>query len=131
MLQQSLDQRKSPSKKRENDIEQNGAGGTRSIEQDRICINEQEGNRVTLELTVRNHPGVMTHVCGLFSRRAYNVEGIFCLPIGDGRKSRILLLVDQDQRLSQMIKQVAKLEDVLDTTLHKEIHPVFEHVTVL
>ena len=23
-----------------------------------------------LELTVDNHPGVMSHVCGLFSRRA-------------------------------------------------------------
>ena len=40
--------------------------------------------RAVLELTVNNHPGVMSHVCGLLSRRAYNVEGILCLPIGDG-----------------------------------------------
>ncbi len=38
-------------------------------------------DNVILELTVRNHPGVMTHVCGLFARRAFNVEGILCLPI--------------------------------------------------
>ena len=35
-------------------------------------------DNVILELTVRNHPGVMTHVCGLFARRAFNVEGIAC-----------------------------------------------------
>ena len=46
-------------------------------------------SRTVLELTVRNHPGVMSHVCGLFSRRAFNVEGILCMPVGEGRESRI------------------------------------------
>ena len=32
---------------------------------------------IALELIVRNHPGVMTHICGLFARRAFNVDGIF------------------------------------------------------
>ena len=54
---------------------------------------------VILQLTVRNHPGVMTHVCGLFARRAFNVEGILCLPIQDSNQSRIWLLVNDDQRL--------------------------------
>ena len=58
---------------------------------------------VILQLTVRNHPGVMTHVCGLFARRAFNVEGILCLPIQDSNQSRIWLLVNDDQRLEQMI----------------------------
>ena len=44
-------------------------------------------DNVILVLTVRNHPGVMTHVCGLFARRAFNVEGILCLPIQDSDKS--------------------------------------------
>ena len=34
-----------------------------------------------------------------FSRRAFNVEGIFCLPIQDSDKSHIRLLVNDDQRL--------------------------------
>ena len=38
-------------------------------------------HRTVLELTVNNHPGVMSHVCGLFSRRGYNVEGILCMPV--------------------------------------------------
>jgi len=78
-----------------------------------------------LELTVNNHPGVMSHVCGLFSRRAYNVEGILCMPIGDGRLSRIWLLVNEDQRLEQMTQQLHKLEDILTVRRHAAEHEVF------
>jgi acetolactate synthase-1/3 small subunit len=76
-------------------------------------IDPQAQNTV-LELTVNNHPGVMSHICGLFSRRAFNVEGILCAPIGHGQQSRVWLLVVEDRRLDQMIKQVKKLQDVLD-----------------
>lgn len=78
-----------------------------------------------LALMVRNHAGVMSHICGLFSRRAYNVEGILCMPVGDGSKSRIWLLVNEDERLDQMIKQVAKLEDVIEVERHGADHEVF------
>ena len=81
-----------------------------------------------LELTVHNHPGVMSHVCGLFARRAFNVEGILCMPIGDGAQSRIWLLVDDDHRLDQMTKQVYKLEDVLDVRRHGVDHQAFEQL---
>jgi acetolactate synthase-1/3 small subunit len=66
-----------------------------------------------LELTVNNHPGVMSHVCGLFSRRAFNLEAILVMPVGDGRLSRMWLLVGEDGRLGQIVGQVMKLEDVL------------------
>lgn len=66
-----------------------------------------------LGLTVNNHPGVMSHVCGLFSRRAYNLEGILCLPLEDGRHSRIWLRVGERDRLPQIIRQLEKLIDVL------------------
>ncbi|MBI4963224.1 MAG: ACT domain-containing protein [Desulfomonile tiedjei] len=65
-----------------------------------------------IEVTVRNHPGVLSHICNLFSRRAYDVEGILCLPVGRGRQNRIWVLVNAEQPLEQMIKQVEKLEDV-------------------
>jgi acetolactate synthase I/III small subunit len=83
------------------------------------------GSQAVLELTVNNHPGVMSHICGLFARRAYNVEGILCLPIGSGAQSRIWLLVHADHRLEQMIKQVHKLEDVLTVQRHGASHEVF------
>ncbi len=71
-------------------------------------------HRIALRLLVRNHPGVMSHVCGLFARRTFNVEGICCVPIGDGTRSAILLDVEEDARLPQMIAQLRKLEDVLE-----------------
>ena len=80
---------------------------------------------IVLELTVNNHPGVMSHICGLFARRAYNVEGILCMPVGNGTRSRIWLLVGKDRRLDQMTKQVMKLEDVLEVGHRAADHEVF------
>lgn len=81
--------------------------------------------QVVLELTVNNHPGVMSHICGLFSRRAFNVEGILCMPIGTGEQSRIWLRVNADHRLEQMVKELLKLEDVLSVQRHNAGHEVF------
>ena len=92
------------------------------------AINRQEQQavaRAVLEIDVNNHPGVMSHVVGLFSRRTYNVDGILCLPVGDGQRSRIWLLVNEDQRLGQMIKQMEKLEDVIAIRRHAAGHDVF------
>jgi acetolactate synthase-1/3 small subunit len=91
-----------------------------------INRNEHQAlSRAILEIDVNNHPGVMSHVVGLFSRRACNVEGILCLPVGDGQRSRIWLLVNDDQRLPQMIRQVEKLEDVTAVRRHPPEHAVF------
>jgi acetolactate synthase I/III small subunit len=84
--------------------------------------------RVVLELDVNNHAGVMSHVVGMFSRRTYNVEGILCMPVGSGATSRIWLLVNEDARLEQMVKQVEKLEDVLAVRRHRADHQVFERL---
>jgi len=94
-----------------------------------INRNEQQAlARAVLEIDVNNHAGVMSHVVGLFSRRAYNVEGILCLPVGDGQRSRIWLLVNEDTRLPQMIKQVEKLEDVIAIRRHHADHAVFSEL---
>lgn len=95
------------------------------------AINKAENQalaRTVLELDVNNHAGVMSHVVGLFSRRAYNVEGILCMPVGDGATSRIWLMVGEDARLEQMVKQVEKLEDVLAVRRHGAEHEVFERL---
>ena len=81
--------------------------------------------QIVIELTVSNHPGVMSHVCGLFSRRAFNVEGILCMPDGGGATSRIWLLVNDDDRLEQMIRQLQKLRDVQEVRRGPAAHEVF------
>ena len=72
--------------------------------------NAKEG--ILIELTVSNHPGVMSHICGLFSRRAYNLEKILCFPRAGGEESKMWLLVKEEERLDQVLKQIEKLEDV-------------------
>ncbi len=84
--------------------------------------------RTVLEVDVNNHAGVMSHVVGLFSRRAFNVEGILCMPVGNGTTSRIWLMVNEDARLDQMVRQVEKLEDVLAVRRHGAEHEVFERL---
>ena len=94
-------------------------------------INKHENRpvaRTVLELDVNNHAGVMSHVAGLFSRRAYNVEGIICMPVGTGEMSRIWLMVNEDARLEQMVKQIEKLEDVRAVRRHGAEHEVFEQL---
>ena len=92
-------------------------------------MNHEPGQtQAVLELDVNNHAGVMSHIVGLFSRRAYNVEGILCMPVADGTHSRIWLLVCEDSRLEQMIRQLEKLEDVLGVRRHGAEHEVFERL---
>lgn len=78
-------------------------------------MNNQECQ--VIKLTVRNHPGVMYHITGLFSRRSFNLEGILCGRVGDGSKSQIYLLVKSDAYLEQVVKQLNKLHDVLEVSL--------------
>lgn len=66
-----------------------------------------------LELRVRNHPGTMSHVTGLFARRAFNLDAIVCVPVGDGATSCMLLLLSAEPRLDQVERQLAKLYDVI------------------
>ena len=80
-----------------------------------------------IELVVKNHPGVMSHITGLFARRAFNLEGILCGRIGDGKNSRMYLLIKDDEYRDQVVKQLKKLYDVLEVNLHKKYnHRLFE-----
>lgn len=73
-----------------------------------------------IELLVNNHAGVMSHINGLFARRAFNLEGILCGKIGDGSMSKMYLLVDNDDFLVQIVKQLSKLYDVKDVRVHHD-----------
>ncbi len=81
---------------------------------------------VILELTVNNHPGVMSHICMLFARRAFNVEKILCLPIENGKKSLIYLTINKQNIIDQVVKQLHKLEDVFE--IRKNVKDIFEQV---
>ncbi len=83
--------------------------------------------RSVLKLTVNNHPGVMSHVCGLFARRSYNLEGIMVMPLrgGSQMRSRMWLLLNEEDKLDQVIRQTEKLIDVIDIERHEVADSVF------
>jgi acetolactate synthase I/III small subunit len=102
-----------------------GGGGTgRSAAGEPGC---ETAATAVIELRVRNHPGAMSHITGLFARRAFNLEAIVCAPCGDdaGATSRMLLLVAADARLEQVERQLAKLHDVLEVRLRADLDREF------
>lgn len=78
-----------------------------------------------LELRVRNHPGTMSHITGLFARRGFNLDAIVCVPIADGTTSLIRLLAADDSRLEQLERQLTKLHDVLDLRHRDDLGPAY------
>lgn len=85
-----------------------------------------------VKLAVRNHPGAMSHITGLFSRRGFNLEGILCAPVGGGEDSAMYLLVRNDERLEQIVKQLRKLYDVKSVVVQDDLdHTVFNRIEKL
>lgn len=76
-----------------------------------------------LELVVRNHPGTMSHITGLFARRAFNLEAIVVVPLPGGETSRILLNMANEPKLEQVERQLAKLHDVISVCHRSDLAP--------
>ena len=74
--------------------------------------------RRVLSMLVDNTSGVLSRVAGLFSRRGYNIESITAGTTADPRFTRITIVASGDEQiLSQIEKQVRKMEDVIDIKL--------------
>lgn len=86
---------------------------------------------ILIELTVNNHPGVMSHICGLFSRRAYNLEKILCFPTAERKHSKMWLLVNEENKLDQVIKQLQKLDDVCRVSYRRDRGSFFHRLEAL
>lgn len=71
----------------------------------------------TLAILVKNQPGVLARVAGLFMRRGYNIESIAVGATEDPTVSRMTIVVDGDKRsVEQITKNVHKLIEVLKVT---------------
>jgi len=70
--------------------------------------------RHTLAVLVENHPGVLTRVAGLFSRRGYNIDSLTVGRTENPGISRMTIVVEGDDKvLEQVTKQLNKLIDVI------------------
>ena len=68
----------------------------------------------TLSVLVENKPGVLSHVAGLFSRRAFNISSLAVGPTEDQSVSRMTIVVDgASTPVDQVAKQLDRLVRVL------------------
>ncbi len=77
--------------------------------------------KMVLSLLVDNTSGVLSRVSGLFSRRGYNIDSLSVGITENPKFSRMTVAVSGDDRiLSQIKKQLLKLEDVISITELKD-----------
>ena len=71
--------------------------------------------KYNLAILVDNKPGVLTHVSGLISRRAFNIESISAgyTEETDVTRINIEVSVEDKHELEQVINQLSKLIDII------------------
>ena len=74
----------------------------------------------TISVLVENHPGVLSRVAGLFSRRGFNIDSLAVGESIDPSVSRITIIVKGDDYIvDQVSKQLNKLVDVIKIKIFK------------
>jgi acetolactate synthase-1/3 small subunit len=72
--------------------------------------------RYVLSVLVKNHPGVLSRISGLFARRGYNISSLTVGETEDSEYSRVTIeLYGDEYVLEQIHNQLNKLFDVLQT----------------
>jgi acetolactate synthase-1/3 small subunit len=71
--------------------------------------------KYTLAVLVENRPGVLTHISGLISRRAFNIESIAAGSTEEADTTRITIGVEVEDEfeLEQVVNQLSKLINVI------------------
>ncbi|MCL2488386.1 MAG: acetolactate synthase small subunit [Oscillospiraceae bacterium] len=70
--------------------------------------------KYTLSVLVENHPGVLSKVAGLFSRRGFNIDSLAVGETEVSNISRMTIVVDGDEYIvEQLEKQLNKLIPVI------------------
>lgn len=86
----------------------------------------------TISILVNNHPGVMSHVSGLFTRRAYNIDSI-AVGVTDNPEisSMTIVLKGDENTVAQVTQQLLKLPDVLKVTDLSLIESVMRELVLI
>ena len=83
-------------------------------------------------LLVDNNPGVLSRVSGLFSRRGYSIDSITAGVTADPRFTRITIVASGDELiLSQIEKQVRKLEDIIEIKVLEPSDSVYRELIMV
>lgn len=83
-------------------------------------------------LLVRDEPGLLTRISGLFSRRGFNIDTIIVGKTANPGISHIVItMIGEDDLLEQLEKQVNKVVDVIKVVdLNRQHAVVREHCLV-
>ncbi len=83
-------------------------------------------------ILVDNNPGVTSRISGLFTRRGYNIDSFTSGPTGDPRVTRITIVsTGEEQILTQIEKQLCKLEDVREVQALKDDEFVYRELVLV
>ena len=86
-----------------------------------------------LAILVDNKPGVLTHVAGLISRRAFNIESINAGYTEEESVTRINIVVsvDSERELEQVKHQLSKLIDVVKIVNLTEVDNITRELVLI
>lgn len=74
-----------------------------------------------MSVTVRDKPGVLVRIAGLFARRGFNIESLSVAQSSRPGLSRTTFVISsQDESIEQVEKQLQKLIDVVKVIDHTE-----------
>jgi acetolactate synthase I/III small subunit len=77
--------------------------------------------RHVMSVTVRDQPGVLVRIAGLFARRGYNIESLSVAQTETPGISRTTFVVSgEDRTFEQLEKQLQKFIDVIKVINHSE-----------
>lgn len=86
----------------------------------------------TISLLVANKPGVLVRVALVFARRGYNIDALVVSPAFNPRYSRMTITAQGDPAtLEQIIKQAAKLVDVIHASEHSELDALHQELALI
>lgn len=78
------------------------------------AIREAAVMKHTISILVENHPGVLSRISGLFSRRGFNIDSLAVGVTDDPEISRVTIVADGNEyTVEQLEKQLNKLVDVI------------------
>ena len=78
--------------------------------------------KITVELIVVNHYGVLSRITGLYARRGYNIDSLYVTETENPELSRMLIISKGDEYIqNQMTRQLSKLHDVREVTLLTQV----------
>lgn len=86
-----------------------------------------------LAILVDNKPGVLTHVSGLISRRAFNIESISAgyTEEQDVTRINIEVSVEDEHELEQVVNQLSKLIDIIKIVNLSEVDSIVRELVLL